>query len=76
MTAFDPPQTAPYSLSTNVMYSCTDGFALTGGDRTRQCGSSSSGPGMWTGTAPVCQGLSLPIVNLAFAHVLYVVFNE
>ncbi len=37
-------------------YGCDTGFGLSGGNRVRTCGSSDSGPGDWTGTAPSCEG--------------------
>lgn len=45
--SFDLDITAPYSFLTTVTYGCNTGFGLTGGDRTRQCSSSSAGPGVW-----------------------------
>ena len=55
--SFDLDITAPYSFLTTVTYGCNAGFGITGGDRTRQCGSSSAGPGVWIGRAPICQGM-------------------
>ncbi|XP_064387965.1 uncharacterized protein LOC135336171 isoform X3 [Halichondria panicea] len=56
--SFDLDITAPYSFLTTVTYGCNTGFGLTGGDRTRQCSSSSAGPGVWIGTAPICQAIN------------------
>ncbi len=41
---------------TNATYGCDDGFGLSGGDRVRTCGSSSSGPGEWNGVNLTCEG--------------------
>lgn len=46
-------------------YGCNAGFGLSGGDRVRNCGSSSSGPGTWSGTAPTCEG-KLLLFNILF----------
>ncbi len=54
-------------------YGCDTEFGLSGGDRVSTCGSSSSGPGEWSGTAPTCEGTcnSLHILSSKFNNVLF-----
>ena len=49
---------APWPYLTTATYRCFDerGFGLSGGNRVRTCVGSSSGPGEWDGTAPICEG--------------------
>ena len=46
-----------FSYLTNVTYSCEVGFRLIVGDRVRTCVGSASGPGEWSGTVPICEGV-------------------
>ena len=49
--------TAPYDIGTLATYSCDPGFGLNGGVEVRTCsGDGSSVNGIWTGTAPTCEG--------------------
>ena len=45
-----------FPFLTNVNYSCSSGFGLSGGDRVRTCVGSLAGPGEWSGIAPTCEG--------------------
>ena len=56
LVMYSPDTTSPYSYLTMASYSCTAGYGLSGGDNTRQCVYSISTPGMWNGTAPICDG--------------------
>ena len=56
LITFDPDTTAPHSFTTTATYGCNPGYGLSGGDRVRTCVGSSAGPGVWSGTAPMCQG--------------------
>ena len=47
---------APFDYQTTASYSCSSGYGLSGGDRVSTCVGSSSGPGEWSGTAPICEG--------------------
>ncbi len=47
---------APFDYQTSATYSCDGGFGLLGGDLLRSCVGSSSGPGEWSGTAPIYEG--------------------
>ena len=64
---YSPDTTSPFSSQTTATYSCANGYGLSGGDRSRTCMSSNSGPGEWNGNAPSCEGK--PILLLAhFIH--------
>ncbi len=47
--------TTSLGFMATATYGCDMGFGLLGGDRVSTCGSSSSGPGEWSGTAPACE---------------------
>lgn len=48
--------TALFDIQTTATYSCNFGFRLSGGNAVRICVGSMGGPGVWNGTAPVCEG--------------------
>ncbi len=48
--------TFPFDYLTTGTFRCRFGYRLSGGDTVRTCVGSSSGPGEWTGTDPICEG--------------------
>ena len=57
--------TAPFDLLTQAMYSCYEGFVLSGGNDVRTCIDTLSGDnsdGVWNGIAPNCDRKSA-IIN-------------
>ena len=52
-------ETAAFGFGTAVTYHCNPGFVLASGDRVRNCVGSVMGPGEWSGTAPICEGMFL-----------------
>ena len=56
---YSSDSTAPYDVLTTATYTCDSGFALSGGDEVRTCVSNvDSTGGVWTGTAPTCEGIT------------------
>ncbi len=49
--------TAPFDYQTTATYSCDAGFRLSIGYTARSCVGSTNGPGIWSGTAPTCEGI-------------------
>ena len=47
----------PLDYLTTATYVCNLGFGLSGGNVMRTCISSMDGPGVWNGTAPICEGI-------------------
>ena len=70
---------APYVFEATATYACNAGFALVVGDRERTCVGSSSGPGKWDGTAPLCQGMycshTTGCLEVITAHCLLLINN-
>ncbi len=54
--AYQANAIAPFAFETTVTYSCNTNYGLHSGDRVRTCVRSPAGPGMWSGTAPTCEG--------------------
>ena len=54
LISYGPNMTSPFNYQTVATYSCNTGYGLFGGDRTRQCVSTSPGDGGWSGIAPTC----------------------
>ncbi len=55
---YSPDTTSPFDLETSALHSCVDGFFLSGSS-TRRCeGDGSSTSGMWSGSAPICTGIT------------------
>ncbi len=48
--------TFPFDYLTTGTFRCRFRYRLAGGDTVRTCVGSSSGPGEWTGTDPICEG--------------------
>ena len=48
--------TFPFDYLTTGTFRCRFGYRLAGGNTVRTCVGSSSGPGEWTGTDPICEG--------------------
>ena len=57
MITYVTDTSSPFDYQTTATYSCVAGFGLFGGDTMRACVKSSSGPGDWSGTAPICEGV-------------------
>ncbi len=48
---------SPFDYATVASYICNPGYAVIGTVKTRTCVGDGSTPiGIWTGTAPICQG--------------------
>lgn len=61
LLSYGPDTASPYDYQTTATYSCNEGYGLFGGDRARQCDSSSPGDGGWSGTTPTCESKSTNI---------------
>ena len=46
-----------FNFQTMATYSCDTGYGLFGGDGVRTCVGSLSGPGVWSGIEPTCEGM-------------------
>lgn len=54
---YDQPMATRVQFQTTATYTCSSGYGLTGGNRSRVCdGDGSSYLGYWTDTAPSCEG--------------------
>ena len=52
---FSPDRRAPFDYGTQAVYSCDDGYTLTGAESLRLCvGDGSSDVGYWTGQDMAC----------------------
>ena len=55
-TTYSPDTTSPFNFGTTAIYSCNEGFFLTG-ESTLTCGGDGSEvDGIWSDSAPVCSG--------------------
>ncbi len=71
---FATDTTVPYDFGTVATYTCGTGFGLSG-DMTRTCGGDgSSTTGMWSATAPTCEGKQLMI--MPFLITFFNTFNS
>jgi len=47
---------SPFGFETVGSYSCAEGYGLSRGNSERTCVGSVTGPGVWNGTTPSCEG--------------------
>ena len=59
--SYNPDTMTPFDFGTTASYSCNEGFFLVG-NTNQTCGGDGSGVnGIWSGSAPVCSGICIPI---------------
>ncbi len=51
-----PGQNNSYAFNVKATYSCNSGFALVGGNQTKNCSGDGSTIGAFNGLAPTCKG--------------------
>lgn len=55
--SYDPDAEPDFEFGTSAVYSCDEGFGLSGGDKVRVCGPDGDGDniGKWSGDPSVCE---------------------